>query len=110
MDFSKEQQIRIMIYATMGLLLIIGGGLFYLVWKDSEEAIPEEIAAGQNLPPARQKLETEVLETKKFKELEKVVVTDTGASTSTPKTSDKLTPAQLKEIRRRNANPFIPFN
>lgn len=105
MQISREQQVRIMFYATLILLALIASAIFYIIWSDSKDSVgsDDEVA---NLIKPQQNLETGVLNTKKFQELEKVVPLATTTATTT---SGKLTPEQLRAVPRRHSDPFVPF-
>ena len=119
MNFFKEQQIRILLYSILVLILAIGGFFVYLLWKDAKDVSVVDATmatAKNNRPYDGLKIDTTVLDNVKFKELTPVQVSNvpgitTTVSTTTPAstTSMAMTQEQLRNIPRRNSNPFLPF-
>ncbi|NCN25852.1 hypothetical protein COT94_01770 [Candidatus Falkowbacteria bacterium CG10_big_fil_rev_8_21_14_0_10_37_14] len=121
MNFFKEQQIRILLYSILIIILTIGSFFVYLLWKDAKEfnIVDSTVAtAKSNRPYDGLKIDTTVLDSIKFKELTPIQVSNVPAATSTigtttPATgstsSAALTQEQLRQIPRRNGNPFSPF-
>ena len=118
MAFSKDQQIRLVIYSVVTLVVGFGGIIFYLGWKDTRFSV---VATGASTVQVTKKYTginvdaSSVTSSPKFQELKAVVVPTgfgqesvTGTATSTPQ-DYFLTPEQLVKIPRRHYNPFKPF-
>jgi hypothetical protein len=105
---DKKTQAKIVIYAVVILALGIGSYYYYnfleTTTADSEAVVEETLAK----KIANRNLETGVLESQKFKDLQKINVEEEyldseGKATSTGSGIDVVS------IPRRQSNPFKPF-
>ncbi len=104
----KELNIKVVTYIIIGLLLAVGGYYYYGYLQQSSQEIDQATQATVAKTFAGKKLETEVLNDKKFKDLRKVVVEETVLGQPKPtEGGPKL--EEIANVPRRHGDPFKPF-
>ena len=112
MQISSETRMRIMIYTVLVLVVALGGGLFYLIWRDSQIVTAVAIPGEENNKYSGLVINNTVTSSPAFHDLQPItiVVTTTVSSTTviTPPEGE-ITDAEVRAAKRRHSNPFALF-
>ena len=113
MDSARNQQVRGIVYSITVLVILVGGVIFYVIWRDNQLTSNQPAPAPVVNKYAGQKLDTAVLNDVKLRELTPVVVEEETATSGTSSVNlsspDKIKKI-LREAVRRYGNPFKAFS
>ncbi|MEI6378621.1 MAG: hypothetical protein WCO55_03095 [Candidatus Falkowbacteria bacterium] len=108
MQVTSEDRMRILIYAVVILVVAIGGGLFYLIWRDSQAATGVEVAGAETNKYSGIAIDNKVPNSPIFRELKPIAVPPEEA-TSTVAVGE-ITDAEVRAAKRRHSDPFVEFS
>lgn len=102
-------KIKIVVYSIIIILLGVGGYYYYTYLQQSSQALDESSQNVITKTYANKKLDTTVLQDRKFKELKKIVVESEVIGTATSTAANAVTSVDLASVPRRHSNPFKAF-
>lgn len=106
---NKKAQVKFAIYFVVVLVL---GVVSYYYYNFLEKSTSELAVVTQDITAPRIKnrnLETGVLESKKFKDLQKINVEEEYLNADGQTASTTPKPSDLAKVPKRQSNPFKPF-
>lgn len=106
----SKNKVKIIVYVIIFILLGIGGYFYYNYLQQQSAALDQGSQAIIAKTFADKKLDTTVLQDKKFKELKKIVVEDSVIGiTPSVASSTAISSVDIANIPRRHSNPFKTF-
>ena len=107
---DKKQQIKIVIYSLLVILLGVASYYYYNYLQKQAQDLEVSTQNTVSKQLADRKLSADILRDRKFKELQRIKVEESYLSsgkTAPTGTSEVL--EEVSKIPRRHSNPFQPF-
>jgi hypothetical protein len=109
MALQEESRSRIIFYTIAALIVVTGGVLFYIVWKDSQLSVAGIVTTGDTNRYHSFLFENTVTSSPVLSELNPIVVPTSTATSTKPGLETEITAEEIKNTPRRNGDPFVPF-
>lgn len=106
---NKKAQAKLIVYTALILALGVASYFYYNFLETSNQELAKVTEETVAVRVTNRTLDTKVLESKKFKDLEKINVEEEYLDAGGKPTSTPPSAIDVAKVSRRQSNPFKPF-